>query len=380
LASGRRWLPASRQVRSFLTYFGTWACIGLLFGITDAYASGLSVVPTALQTSLGFVLVCAFLAAAGPAQVAELSYRRLLLRCLSAGMLLGLFGALWRESKAGRALWPNCLWGLAIGFLLGGSLAGVAVLYKLIKSLVSAGLEQRPGATEPEQSRPEGLRWHRVDWHILQGAAVGGLIGLFLGYHLADVTGLEAGPTCLASLPVGAIVAAIGRARRTEQFGFWVLIVLNLAFFLLVVYRFARRDDWSLVRTYGPILVGANAILLALLVGTALLKLFGWGKAEPGDAWPSFLVFSLLLGGVASCLSPAIAGGQIGFELGGPIGRGTGETLGALLGPVLLVTLFMLCFGPMTLKTGPNLWQARHWLGYVVLGVANAGVVWLLVR
>jgi hypothetical protein len=40
----------------------------------------------------------------------------------------------------------------------------------------------------------------------------------------------------------------------------------------------------------------------------------------------------------------------------------------------------MLCFGLMTAKTGPNLSQVRHWLGFAVLGLANAGVVWLLVR
>jgi hypothetical protein len=396
--SRRRWVPSNRQVRSAISDLGTAACVGFLIGITHAYASGRPVVPNGLGSCLVCVLMTAVFTATGigvPGRPTSLSMRRLVLRSLIVwgilSLLIGLLIGIGSASPHEFSFWRACrlafVWCLLFGLPMGAMWAAVAVLSQKVLSshLVPAEQKPLPETAEASSPRPEGLRWHRIDWHILQGAAVGGLVGFFLGSHLADVTGLDVGPTCLsgvlAGLAAGAIVAAIGRAHRMEGWGYAVLNVLCIAFFLLVVYRIAKRDDWALVRSFGPILVGGNAVLLALLVGAVLLtKVRAEGKLQPSCFWIICLVSSLFLGGFAAGLSGAIVGGQIGALLGGFIGRGIGETLGVFLGPALVVPLVILCYGNVSVKTGLNLSQARHWLGYVVLGVANAGVVWLLLN
>jgi hypothetical protein len=52
--------------------------------------------------------------------------------------------------------------------------------------------------------------------------------------------------------------------------------------------------------------------------------------------------------------------------------------MGALLGFPLTVLLLVLCFRHIREKTGPDLRDARAWLGFLVIGLANGGVVWLL--
>jgi hypothetical protein len=93
-----------------------------------------------------------------------------------------------------------------------------------------------------------------------------------------------------------------------------------------------------------------------------------WGLFKP----------TCFLAGFASILSAAIAAGQVGSLLDGQIGRGIGETLGALLGLPLVGTLLVLCFRHLSAKTGLNLREGHQWLGFLVLGLTNAGVIWLL--
>jgi hypothetical protein len=377
------------------------AGVFLVFGHLVTISAGLWVGMLAGEGLLALLFGAVAITLPGPLsskRPPSLSLGRFLLRYLIAWGVLGLlfgtarfllwcllaWGAVGRASFPGDRLLANCLVGLLIGFLWGAMvLAG-----RVLRFGVSDEQQPLPETAEPGPPRPEDPRWHSVDWYILQGAVVGGLMGLFLGYHLADVTGLEVWPTgswgLLAGLPVGAIGAALSRASRIEGWGAWVLCALFIAFFPVGVYRIFRRDDWSLVRSCGSILVGGNVALLALTIGTALLsKVRVRGKAL--NPRLPFLLFmeSCPLAGFACILSAAIAAGQIGSQLGGQIGRGIGETLGAILGLPLLVTLLVLCFLHAFSKTDLSfrgLREARVWLGFLVLGLANAGVVWLLLR
>jgi hypothetical protein len=229
--------------------------------------------------------------------------------------------------------------------------------------------------------RSGGVRLLPVDWLIIKGSVVGGLVGLFLGNHLADVTGLEVWQFYLWGLVGGLLVGAIGtalcQAYRVEGYGVWILLGLLCAFLQLAAYRFFRRDDWFLVRSYGAILVGANVVLLVLTIGRALL-----GNQHLRDKMRArrlIIIVGLIwfLAGLAYVLSAAIAAGQVGSQLGGQIGRGIGETLGALLGLPLVVTVLLLYVVHVS-WTGVSVRGGREWLGFLVLALANAGVVWLL--
>ena len=142
----------------------------------------------------------------------------------------------------------------------------------------------------------------------------------------------------------------------------FLVLLVNLAF---------RQDDWSFVRSYGSILVGGNLALLALTMGAALLSLNNRFSI-------TIVVSTCCLAGFTCLLSAAIVAGQVGSQLGGQIGRGIGETLGTILGLPLAATLVVLSFRHVTAQTGLNLREARQWLGFLVIGLANAGVVWLL--
>ena len=127
--------------------------------------------------------------------------------------------------------------------------------------------------------------------------------------------------------------------------------------------------------------MGANFLLLAMLIGGVL-----WTTIRRSDK-ALLGRFLLSVGGMGYCpeavaalLSGAIAGGQFGSLLAGPIGRGIGETMGALLAPPAVVVLVHFCFQRALIGARSSLSDARLWLGFLVIGLTNAGVVWLLLK
>ncbi len=374
--------------RTFIQ-FGHFACLGLFLGIHEAYASGLSAgltVPKYILSGLFVGMVAIQPEPLSTRWPPSVSLARFIRRCLIAWGVLGLLFGVYAASLSGRPLWSTCALWLVIGVLMGAGFSAIGALLDKLASLPWISDEQAPSPETAETDLPqsEGIALFPVDWHMFKGAVVGGLVGLFLACHLADVSGLELWPTCLwgllAGLPVGAIGAAFSQAYRLKQFGYWVLNVLFFAIFLLGVYRLFRSNDWSAIRSYGSILVGVNVALLALTIGTTLLRTLRVGSKALNSAAATLFGFTCFLAGFASILSAAIAGGQFGAQLGGPIGRGVGESLGAILGLPFVVTVLVWCFHRDSAKTDSSLREPRRWLGFLVLASTNAGVVWLLLR
>jgi WD40 repeat protein len=88
---------------------------------------------------------------------------------------------------------------------------------------------------------------------------------------------------------------------------------------------------------------------------------------------------AVLLGTAGAMIFCAMLLGQIGQQLGGHVGLEVGETLGGLLGPLLgWITITPFFFE----RAGRRSWEIRnprHWIGLLVsMGLANAGVLWLL--
>ena len=109
--------------------------------------------------------------------------------------------------------------------------------------------------------------------------------------------------------PVTGARTALGQAYVRNYFGLWALCGLMFALFLLGVYRLFRRDDWSLIRSYGAILVSVNVALLALTIGTALLSKVRVG-GQPLNPRFSIIIFgfSCFPGALACVLSAVLAG------------------------------------------------------------------------
>jgi hypothetical protein len=226
--------PESRQARPVLLGFILWGGIGILVGIYQAYVSGLPVGPTVLKYLPGVVLTFAALAEPGPLSTERprsLSLWRFRARCLTAWGILGLLFGIWAAFFRDSPPWPNCLWGLLGGFLVGAIGPVVRGAFDKWPRRRDAKEQEPPRAeAEPGPLPPKGPRSLPFGGHVLQGALVGGIVGLFLGIHLADISGLEAWPTSLscllAGLPVGAICAALVRAYGTQFSGFFFVLSL----------------------------------------------------------------------------------------------------------------------------------------------------------
>jgi hypothetical protein len=360
----------------------------LAAGIYRAYASDGPIWVRGLESLLALLIAGAFLIAVVVTFIAPLftgrsrsrSFVGLLLR---DSMAWGIVSLLWGIKQVCFSGFPILLLSIVVplgGLLFGAICAGCtaaadAILNKL-NLLAGISDDEQPSSDAAEASSlSEGIRFLPVDWHIIKGIVVGGIVGLCFGLHLADVSGLEVGPSCLwgllAGMPVGALIAAFCEASKMQGYGLCFLLALLYAFLTLWVYRSFRQDDWFFVRSYGLTLVGVNCALLALTIGVALLSLNSRFSI-------SIYISTCCLAGFTGLLSAAILAGQVGSELGGPIGQGIGETLGAILGLPLAAAPVVLCFRQVTAQAGLNLREARQWLGFLVIGLANAGVAWLL--
>jgi hypothetical protein len=392
-AAAARALPGEPRVWwvFLVSHFGS---VGVLLGTIRPDPSPLSLVLIGLRFCVSGGVVCWILSDSLPFSYKRSPslFRSFFVRFLVAMWLNAQFSILLGLLFEGYAL----LGAFAVSlFYLLFMLFGLAMYFGfvLLRQLVlRLGLfdERTPireaAALEPLQ--PEGIPLLPVDWPVIKGAVVGGLVGFFLGNHLADVTGLEVWPTSLgclvAGLPVGAIAAAVCRAYRIEGFGFSVLCTLLTAFAVLGVYRLARLDDWSHVRWFGLVLVGANVEGLAAMIGIALVyKVVARGPQNAqirASGLRSLATLCCFAAGFVSMLAAALAAGEVGSQLGGQVGRGIGETLGAFVGFAVTVIPGVVCFRHGFAEVGLNLRIAWQRLGFLVIGLANATVVWLLLR
>src|SRR5262249_28473175 len=107
----------------------------------------------------------------------------------------------------------------------------------------------------------------------------------------------------------------------------------------------------------------------------ALLTHFGLIRRTPA---PVTLV-PILLGMAGTMVLGAVLGGQLGQQLGGLVGQRGGEMGGGLMGPPpgwMTLTSF---FSDAAGRRSWDIRTMRQWIGLLVAaGLANAGVLWLL--
>jgi hypothetical protein len=322
----------------------------------------------------------------------------------------------WAKTNRGGAEFAvlGCLF-LAVGFALVGAANGhlaagigmgaLAALFFVDWFLHGPKGSKEPGV-QPKPPRPMLVRPGLPQ--VLLGALFGVCVGQFAFSHLQEIEAFGTWETTLLNVvlgaTIGALAVAIGQAFRLTQPIAPLFIFLFLPG-LRVTWLLDR--DWAPVRSWDrfwePIAPVAVLVLGALLIlfntRTGLLKqdrafwksrggkkLYGLivGTYSLLTVYFVFLVLNLVLQLMEGCMVFfAVLFGQAAQQLGGHLGLEVGETVGGVLGPFLgcltLVLLYHLLprmrDRKFSLRIG-LLSISMLWVAGV--GLANAGVLWLL--
>jgi hypothetical protein len=218
------------------------------------------------------------------------------------------------------------------------------------------------------------VRFYRL---VLWGTGAGALLVLLILAPLEGIEGFGSGSLLTVMLiggaTVGTLTLAIWRAYR-------VIIVSHLVLWGMMsgpslVYLVSH--DWMPVHSWGWMWVEVSLGVLAAAVMAAILAHFGVIRRTPA---PVTLV-AALLGMAGTMVLGAVLFGQVGQQLGGLVGQRVGEMVGGLMGPPLGWVTITSFFSDAKGRRSWEIRTLRQWLGLLVsTGLANAGVLWLLLR
>lgn len=227
--------------------------------------------------------------------------------------------------------------------------------------------------TDFRQRRRAESIWNVV-FMVFGGFVLGGLMVIYPPFPqvLRATFGPHAVPMAMlfSSVTVAALTLVIWRAYRVIIIAYFTVFVSlpSLGLFRL------SNNDWALVHSWGWVWVAVTLVPLDAAGIAELLVRFGLIFQIPD--W--IVIVSVLFALAGAMVSCTLLREQLGEQLAGEVGRECG-LWGGLFSPLLAWITIIPFYSERSGKRSWAIRTAKQWMGLLVsVGLANAGVLWLL--